>query len=125
MEAGSFIYRCLETKIERNRRMGQCTNRDEINSGFCKFPNIIEVYTTGSFASKPVSNQMQSFFYLRGIEIIEHDAIHVTALQHFFYLIEVTCFDLDLEIFTFCLQIGICRMNCLSYSPAKINVIVL
>ena len=92
---------CLETHIESLYRMGKGTYRNKVYTTLGIVTECIERDTTGRFGLIFSADHLDSFLCIFGSEVIEHDAVYPTDIQHLLKFVEIAHFDFNLEVFSF------------------------
>ena len=104
--------------------MGQSTYRDKVYATFGIIAQRIESDTTRRLGFITTAYHIHSLLCHFRREVIKHDTVYATKIKHLLQFIEVTYFNLYLEVFTFFLAIFFSTIDSLVDASGKIHMIV-
>jgi len=110
---------CLKTHIQSFYRMCQSTYRDKVYTTFGIVTQRIESDTTRRLGFITTAHHIHSLLCHFRCEVIKHDTVYATKIKHLLQLIEVTYFNLYLEVFTFFLAIFFSTIDSLIDASGK------
>ena len=115
---------CLETHVETFYGMCQCSNRDVVNTTFRIVAYRVEGNTTARFGLVTTTDNLHRLLRVGHGEVIEHDAVHATTVEHLLELIEVTHLDLYLQVETFFLEVCMTAVDGVGNTAGEIHMVI-
>ena len=105
--------------------MCQCSNRDVVNTTFRIVAYRVEGNTTARFGLVTTTDNLHRLLRVGHGEVIEHDTVHATTVEHLLELIEVTHLDLYLQVETFFLEVCMTAVDGVGNTAGEIHMVIL
>ena len=105
--------------------MRECTHGDKVNS----LLGIVADGVIGDAAARlcliAASDDIHRLLRIGHTEVVEHDAIHATVVEHLLQLIERAHLNLDLQVEALLLQVFVAAVDGIGDAASEIHVVVL
>ena len=96
----------LKTHVKSLDGVGECTDRNEVDTAFGIVAEGLVGDATGRFRFKTVINQSHRLSGVFDREIVEHDAVGATVFHHLADVVEGAAFNLDFQIQPLFFEVG-------------------
>ena len=113
---------CLKAHIKSLHTMGQCTHRNEVDTLLGIVANGVERDATAGLCLVASGNDVNSLLGIGHAEVVEHNTVHATVVEHLLKLVERTYLNLNLQVEALLLQIGMAAVDGIDATPSGLGV---
>ena len=105
--------------------MGQCAHRNEVDTLLGIVADGIEGDAATGLRLIATGNDIDGLLGIGHGEIVEHDTVDTTMIQHLLEFLEGTNLNLNLQVETFLFEIGVTTVDGIDNTSGKVDMIVL